>query len=342
MTLWLVRAGQAGEREALALASEIAAAAWEDLPDLDACTTRAAMDALLRRAAPGQKARALANRGGQAWSLRMAMVPGDLVVMPLKNSAAIALGRIAGEYRYRTDLPGGPLHTRPVAWLAKVPRRAFDADILLSFGAFMTVCRVERNDAEQRVRELLEAHAGAGMGAVADPLPRKGAEFADIEERSHDLIRERIAQKFKGHNLATLVAALLEAQGYRARVSPPGADGGVDIMAGSGPLGFDAPRIVVQVKSQDSKLDVRTLRELAGVMGRFQADHGLLVGWGGFNQPVRAEAAADYFRVRLWDAGDVVAAVKEHYGRLPYAVRAEVPLKQVWTLVPNEQPGVAA
>lgn len=335
MTLWLVRAGQAGEREALALASDIAAAAWDDLPDLEPCTTRPAMEALLRRASPGQKARAIANRGGQAWSLRMSMAAGDLVVMPLKHSAAIALGRIGGDYRYRTDLPGGPLHTRPVTWLAKVPRRAFDADILLSFGAFMTVCRVERNDAEQRVRELLEAHSGAGIGATIEPAPRKGAGFADIEERSHDLIRERIAQKFKGHNLATLVAALLEAQGYRARVSPPGADGGVDIMAGSGPLGFDAPRIVVQVKSQDSKLDVRTLRELAGVMGRFQADHGLLVGWGGFNQPVRAEAAADYFRVRLWDAGDVVAAVKEHYGRLPHAVRAEVPLKQVWTLVSN-------
>lgn len=341
MTLWLVRAGQAGEREAMALAHGVAAAAWDDLPDLASCSTRPALEALLRRAAPAQKARALANRAGQAWSLRAGMQPGDLVVMPLKTSAAIAIGRITGEYRHRADLPGGPLHTRPVEWLARAPRRAFDADILLSFGAFMAVCRVERNDAEQRVLELLEAHAGSPL-AAADAPPRPRAEVADFEERSHDMIRERIAQRFKGHQLADLVAALLEAQGYRARLSPPGADGGVDIMAGCGPLGFDAPRIVVQVKSQDTKLDVRTLRELAGVMGRFQADHGLLVGWGGFNQPVRAEAAADYFRVRLWDAGDIVAAVKEHYDRLPAKVRAEVPMKQVWTLVPNDAAGVAA
>lgn len=346
MTLWLVRSGQAGEREALALTNDLAAAAWNDLPDLSGCTSRAALEALLRISAPGQKARALANRGSQAWSFRMLMEPGDLVVMPLKASAAIALGRIAGDYCYRTDLPCGPLHARPVTWLARVPRRAFDSDILLSFGAFMTVCKVERNDAEQRVRELLDAHERAGGRGSLNVVPnlpfRPRPEMADIEERSQTMIRERIAQKFKGHHLATLVAALLEAQGYRARVSPPGADGGVDIMAGSGPLGFDAPRIVVQVKSQDSKLDVRTLRELAGVMGRFQADHGLLVGWGGFNQPVRAEAAADYFRVRLWDAGDIVAAMKEHYDRLPPSVRAEVPLKQVWTLVPNEVAVAAA
>lgn len=346
MTLWLVRSGAGGEREALALTHDLVAAAWTELPDLTDCATRPALEAVLRQSAPGQKIRALANRGGQAWSFRMAMAPGDLVVMPLKSSAAIALGRIAGDYRYRTDLPHGPLHTRPVTWVARVPRRAFDSDILLSFGAFMAVCKVERNGAEERVQALLEARGASGaVQGAGIPLPGPfwpRPELADIEERSHLMIRERIAQKFKGHNLATLVAALLEAQGYRARVSPPGADGGVDIMAGSGPLGFDAPRIVVQVKSQDSKLDVRTLRELAGVMGRFQADHGLLVGWGGFNQPVRAEAAADYFRVRLWDAGDVVAAMKEHYHLLPHAVRAEVPLKQVWTLVPNEAAVAAA
>ena len=55
-------------------------------------------------------------------------------------------------------------------------------------------------------------------------------------------------------------------------VSPPGADGGVDILAGKGPLGFDPPRLVVQVKSQDAPVDVGVLRELQGVMHQFNAD----------------------------------------------------------------------
>jgi hypothetical protein len=92
---------------------------------------------------------------------------------------------------------------------------------------------------------------------------------------------------------------------------------------------------VVQVKSQDTKLDVRVLRELSGVMSRFNADQGLLVGWGGFNQAVRAEALGDYFRMRLWDADDLVRAVETEYGNLPAAIRAEIPLKQVWALAPE-------
>ena len=85
--------------------------------------------------------------------------------------------------------------------------------------------------------------------------------------------------------------------------------GGWTSWPGVGRWGLEAPRLVVQVKSQDAKVDVRVLRELSGVMGRMQADQGLLVGWGGFNHAVRAEAASDYFRLRLWDAEDVVRCV---------------------------------
>ena len=205
------------------------------------------------------------------------------------------------------------------------------------------MCRIERNDAEQRVRALMAGCTGDRPEPPAVPRPPPPpAAPPDLERQCQDLIRDRIAQKFKGHRLATLVAAVLEAQGFRARVSPPGPDGGVDILAGSGPLGFDAPRLAVQVKSQDAKVDVRLLRELAGVMSRFGAEHGLLVGWGGFNQPVRAEAAADHFRIRLWDAADLVGAVAEHYPDLPPQVRAQIPLKQVWTLAPNEDAWAAA
>ncbi len=70
-------------------------------------------------------------------------------------------------------------------------------------------------------------------------------------------------------------------------------------------------------------------------MRRFNADQGLLVGWGGFNQAVRAEALGDYFRVRLWDADDLVCAVEREYGRLPPTIRAEIPLKQFWALAPE-------
>lgn len=349
--MWLVRAGRTGEKEQCALESKAALFGWEELPDLTPCTTRDDLQMLLRDTYPEERVRTLISWLNQIWPVRDLMQVGDLVALPLKTRATIAFGTVAGHYTYRRDLPGGPLHTRPVEWLAQVPRSAFDPDMLFSFGAFMTVCRIGRNDAEQRVRTLL----GEGNWAAPATPPRTGSNLralsggsspvplamADFEERSNSMIRERIAQRFKGHRLANLVAALLEAQGYRTQVSAPGADGGVDILASSGPLGFNGPRLVVQVKSQDAKVDVRVLRELTGVMGRFQADHALLVGWGGFNQAVRVEAASDYFRVRLWEAEDVVRSLEAQYAQLPANIRAEIPLKQVWTLVPEVQANAA-
>jgi restriction system protein len=349
--MWLVRAGKVGEREKLALETGTAIIGWEELPDLTPCTTRDALRALMESVYPDQKPKTLMNWESQVWPFRDSIAAGDLVVLPLKTRADIAVGRVKGPYQYRTDLSTTPLHTRPVEWLKEFPRSAFDKDLLFSFGAFMTICRISRHEAEQRVEAMLQGSkwspktvqtgapksqepppAGAGDKTDENALP-------DIEEQSQDLIRERIAQRFKGHGLATLTAAILEAQGYRARTSLPGIDGGVDIMAGSGPLGFDAPRLIAQVKSQDAKVDVKVLRELTGVMGRVHADHALLVGWGGFTQAARTEAAADYFKLRLWDAGDLIRAVQAHYEQLPEDIRAEVPLKRVWTLVPDEETG---
>jgi restriction system protein len=344
MTMWLIRAGKHGEREKLALENQAAIIGWEELPDLSACSQRTDLADLLKKTYPDEKPKTLSNWESQLWPILDTIKSGDLVVLPLKSRSDIAIGRVTGPYAHRSDLPGGPFHTRPVQWIKEFPRDAFDSDLLYSFGAFMTVCRIERNNAEARVLAMVEGKSAKSPGeangkttlpAGGTSVPTDTLAMPDIEQQSLDLIRERIAQRFKGHNLALLVAAVMEAQGYRTTVSPPGADGGVDIMAGSGPLGFDSPRLVAQIKSQDSKVDVKVLRELSGVMAKLQAQHALLVGWGGFTSAARAEAAADYFRVRLWDAADVVRVVQEHYDALPEAIRAELPLKKVWTLVPE-------
>jgi restriction system protein len=132
------------------------------------------------------------------------------------------------------------------------------------------------------------------------------------------------------------VAALLEAQGYKVRNAPEGPDGGVDIIAGKGLLGFDPPRLAVQVKSQTSPVDVKVLRELQGVMKSFGAEQGLIVAWGGYTNAVLKEAARLFFEIRLWDSGDLVEMVQTHYADLPDSLQAELPLKRIWTLVPSE------
>ena len=98
-------------------------------------------------------------------------------------------------------------------------------------------------------------------------------------------------------------------------------------------MGFDPPRLAVQVKSGESPVDVSVLRELQGVMPRFGAQQGLIVSWGGYRSSVTRESRQLFFQVRLWDSGDLVAALQEQYEALPDDLQAELPLKRVWSLV---------
>jgi restriction system protein len=101
-------------------------------------------------------------------------------------------------------------------------------------------------------------------------------------------------------------------------------------------MGFETPKLAVQVKSSDAPADVSVVRELQGVMPRFGAERGLVVTWGGFKESVVREARQLYFTIRLWDAGDIVNALQKNYTRLPPELQAELPLKQLWALVPGE------
>ena len=104
-------------------------------------------------------------------------------------------------------------------------------------------------------------------------------------------------------------------------------------MAGTGPMGFNPPRICVQVKSGGTQTNVNTVRELEGVIKNFGADYGLLVSWSGFTPPAKNEARKSvYFNVRLWDSEAFLNSLFEQYDQLPAALRAELPLKQIWIL----------
>ncbi|MEX1254485.1 MAG: restriction endonuclease [Dehalococcoidia bacterium] len=342
MAVWLVRAGGLGESEDIALDNNVVVIGWPELGDLSRIQTREELDGLCRETFPDANRSKIANWVGQLWAFRERIEPGDLAVLPLKRRAAIAIGRVTGTYQYRPDLAQDARNTRSVEWLVKdLPRNSLEQDILYSLGAFMTVCKISRNNAEERIKAVLEGRppprAASSEGEAGEEGPRiDGEPPEDIDQFARDQILTFIGRRFRGHALATLVTAVLQAQGYKTEMSPPGADGGVDITAGRGPMGFDTPRLCVQVKSSDSPVDVRVLRELQGVMKNFGAEQGLLVAWGGFKDSVAKEARQRFFELRLWDSGDLVRALLEFYDQLPEDLQADLPLKKIWILVPEE------
>jgi restriction system protein len=340
MTLWMVRSGRYGESENLALEKNVAVIDVRELPDLSGIKTRDQLKVLLDKTYPDKKPKSLINWQSQIWPFLHGMQIGDLIAMPLKSRSAIVIGRISGAYTYQKDFPENSRHSRKVNWIKEIPRDRFDQDLLYSLGAFMAVCRIHRNNAEERIKALLEGKTITPTGKRDEQKPSEESEpeepSINIEEMATDEIRKFISRKFRGHELTRLVGAILQAQGYTIQISSPGADGGVDIIAGKGLLGFDHPRLAIQVKSSDSPVDVKIVRELQGVMKNFQADHGLLVSWGGFSGTVPKETATRFFEIRLWNSDDLIQMIQTHYDAISDEVKADLPMKRIWMMVPEE------
>jgi restriction system protein len=133
------------------------------------------------------------------------------------------------------------------------------------------------------------------------------------------------------------VNEILKAQGYRTELAQPGPDEGIDIIAGQGKMGFDSPRLVVQVKSEQGQIGVGELDKLRGLLQKFGADQGLYVSWGGFKANVDKESRKIFFQIRIWDSDDLLSALFENYEKLSEDIQAEIPLKKIWTLVLPEE-----
>jgi restriction system protein len=155
--------------------------------------------------------------------------------------------------------------------------------------------------------------------------------FLDAEgEEAECEIARLLQEDFKGHEPSELIAALLTVDGFKCRNSPPGADGGVDILAGTGALGMDSPKLVVQVKSQTSAVSDVVLQHLNGAIHRYQADRALLVTCGGVTGPAKAYLESQYFNIRVWTMGDIRNQIYKHYERLDSEMKTQLPLKQIW------------
>lgn len=338
MALWLVRAGSHGEHEQTALDNNVVTIGWNEIPNIREIKDKNALkDIYLRYHNPDEKKMRIARMVGQLWAFAKEIQKGDLVALPLKTKSGIAIGRIEGDYDYKR-LAEGVNHIRPVKWLKIIPRAQFDQDLLFSLGAFSTVCEIKRNNAENRISEMITKPdlSGSEIERKKSEVEKDGIESVDVEQEAKNRIIKHLAAKFSGHDLTRLIECILNAQGYVTTKSDPGKDGGVDILAGVGALGFDEPRLCVQVKSSASPVDVRILRELQGVMQRANATQGLLVAWGGLTKDASQEADRLFFSIRVWEEDDIINEIMRNYEKFDNDLKAELPLKRIWTLVEEE------
>ena len=348
---WIVRSGRMGERESWAIENGVAGGGFLEIGSLEKCNSREDVRLQIASSLPNSKPRKVTNFASQLWALKSRIQINDLVVMPLKSSKAIAIGKCTGTYQYRDDTDPSRRHAIGVKWQRiDVPRSVIKQDLLYSLGAFMTICEVERNDAAWRLEQVLATGIDSGSRSphnlvVANQHVVEAdtnsedlivGEEIDIDAIAQDAIRSHLIENFKGHQLSELTAAILRAQGLTCTVSPPGPDKGIDVTVGSGPLGIDSPRIIVQCKSETGQVGSEVVQKLQGAIATTGADQGLLVAYGGVNKQTRELLGNQQFKIKVWDADGLIEALLASYAKLDGEIAAEIPLKQVWTLVVSD------
>lgn len=344
MTIWLVRAGARGEYEEKFLSEKKIYVTWDRLDvDLESMKRRQDLVAVMTEYYPDSKNKTIRNWASQVWTFSHRMRLGDWVVMPSKQQPTIYIGEITGKYTYDPDAKDPFFHSRSLEWIGvSIPRSHFGQDLLYSFGAFLTICRIQRNNAEERLKKVRAddwrpepSHIPQASDQVDDGVD--DPEETDLEVAAGDQIARLIEARFKGHNLTRLVNAILEAKGYSTYVSPKGPDGGADILAGNGPMGFGDQQLCVEVKSGTEPIGRDVADKLLGAVYKFRANQGLLVSWGGFRGNVQKELASSFFKLRLWSRGELLEQLFDNYEDLDDEIRAELPLKRMWTVASQEE-----
>jgi restriction system protein len=346
---WTVRTGRSGERTEWSFANGVVGGGWQEMPDLTNVTDKEELRKIVGEVYGGSK-NVVANLTGQLWTLRTRIQHGDFIALPIRATSQVAFGQVMQGYKYLKDQDDpSRRHVIQVKWLkTDVPKSLLKQDMLYQLGSALTVFEVGNNDAAYRLEKVMEGKQDPGARSAMNPgttsstnvsLPEDvdaTLETIDLEEVAQDEIAKRLQEDFKGHELSELVEALLTAEGFKCRNSPPGADGGVDVLAGMGPLGMDSPKLVVQVKSQTGAVSDTVLQQLNGAIHRFQADQALLVTFGGVTGPAKTYLETQYFNIRVWTMDDIVQSIYKHYPVLDSEMKARLPLKQIWIPISAE------
>ncbi|MCZ7657324.1 MAG: restriction endonuclease [Xanthobacteraceae bacterium] len=163
---------------------------------------------------------------------------------------------------------------------------------------------------------------------AADPVPP----IARARAEARAQIKAHL-QGLDPYEMQELSAALLQAMGYVTTVSPPGPDGGTDILALPDALGAGTPHIRVQVKHRTAPAGREEIAALRGILDPAR-EAGLFVSTGGFSRHAEEEVRRPGAPVTLIDEDDFIALWVRHQEGVPEAARDRLSMSPVHFLDP--------
>jgi restriction system protein len=254
---------------------------------------------------------------------------GDLTKFSSDNNlrGKYLVGRDKGEYSHQPELIGNYANLRTVDWLGKVSRDALSQSARNSLGSVLTFFSISQSV----IDEFIAILEGKPKESKSNELNIEDVESVQLKDetvsRSHELIKDKIIA-LAPEEMEELVASILRAMGYKAKVSPKGPDRGVDVIASPDGLGLTQPRIKAEVKHRSGSMGAPIIRGFIGALR--EGESGLFISTGGFTKEAHYEAERSTFPLTLIDLDDLADLIVSHYPNFDLEGRALIPLVRIF------------
>jgi restriction system protein len=326
--MWMVRSASGGRLADEFREKGVVAIGWGDVGDLKQCTDKQEILDKVVQCWPDWPSGKQQSSASQLYRFRDKLKSGDRVVTYDSSRRIYHVGTIKGDYKHEPGVVPPFENIHEVAWEATIERDDLSASTRNSLGATLTLFKIPQSAASE-IEQLLK-----GQRPVAEPVDDEEEEEDEAQlleryrEAALEFVKDRVS-RLDDREMEELVAGLLRAMGYKTRVSDPGPDRGIDILASPDGFGFESPRIIVEVKHRpNSAMGAKDLRTFLG--GRHAEDKGLYVSTGGFTKDARYEAERAKIPLMLMDLNSLVKSLMEYYEHTDSETRALVPLTRTY------------
>jgi restriction system protein len=325
--VWMVRAGEGGYliKE---FAKGFVAIGWKALGDMTAVTDLEGIRKCYIKAYPDAKQGEIGNQVAMFYKFRSVMQVGDKVISYDPEAREYLVGTIASDYYYKLGEVGDYPQVRKVKWEGRVSRDLLSPASRNSLGSTLTIFAIN-DDVWADIQNVLK---GKGKAASEEGAEEEKQELQQIKEdtlgKARELIKDKLL-KLDDREMERLVATLLRAMGYKARVTPVGPDRGVDVLASPDGLGLEEPRIRCEVKHRPkSQMGTKEVRSFLG--GLREGNRGLYVSIGGFTKEAKYEADRSNVPCTLIDLDELAGHVIDNYEKFDLEGCTLIPLVKVY------------
>lgn len=320
--MWMVRAGHQAVLFDDFRSKNLVAIGWDALGDLSKVTDSDEVRNMMEKSYPDFSKGKTIMSASQVAKFRSDFEKGDYVVTYNPDERIYLVGEISSDYQFETKVEGYP-HVRKVDWKGTIERDNLSTSARNTLGSISTIFEVNE-DVQEEVLALLK-----GDKPVEKSESEQEDELEELKEdqraKAHELIKDEL-QKLDWEEMQELVAGLLRAMGYKTRVSPKGADRGKDIQASPDGLGFEEPRILVEVKHRKGKMGSKEVRSMPGT----DFHKRLYVSTGGFSKDALLEAERANPPITTLDLDQLAELVSQHYDNFDLEARRLIKLVKIY------------